>query len=197
MTIDVAPRTLDPLARTQQEEEIIAACPLQAGPVHTTLRDLALSVEWSDLRVLELASTGWAIILGHKRRHEPLRAVLPLPLHTTALRPSSLRAIFQALEALSDDDIPHALPDFAPSVEELQERAQRGKQVSQTDGTRNVGLPDPTDGEENTPPAHGPEVINKSLDRDMIYVAIVTTDSTVVYYKLTKGIKKPADIPDE
>lgn len=35
------------------------------------------------------------------------------------------------------------------------------------------------------------------LDKEMIYMGIVTTDSTVVYYKLTKGIKKPADIPDE
>ena len=35
------------------------------------------------------------------------------------------------------------------------------------------------------------------LDKEMIYMGIVTSDSTVVYYKLTKGIKKPADIPDE
>ena len=35
------------------------------------------------------------------------------------------------------------------------------------------------------------------LDKEMIYMGIVTTDSTVVYYKLTKGIKKPADVPDE
>ena len=35
------------------------------------------------------------------------------------------------------------------------------------------------------------------LDKEMIYMGIVTSDSTVVYYKLTKGIRKPADIPDE
>lgn len=38
---------------------------------------------------------------------------------------------------------------------------------------------------------------NTDIDRETIYLAIVTTDSTVVYYKLSKGIKKPADIPDE
>jgi len=41
------------------------------------------------------------------------------------------------------------------------------------------------------------EEVNNELDREMIYIAIVTSDSTVVYYKLSKGIKKPADIPDE
>lgn len=35
------------------------------------------------------------------------------------------------------------------------------------------------------------------LDTEMIYLGIVTTDSTIVYYKLSKGIKKPADVPDE
>lgn len=39
--------------------------------------------------------------------------------------------------------------------------------------------------------------VNESIDRETIYLAIVTSDSTVVYYKLSKGIKKPADIPDE
>lgn len=39
--------------------------------------------------------------------------------------------------------------------------------------------------------------VRVDLDRDLIYMAIVTSDSTVVYYKLAKGIRKPADIPDE
>ncbi len=38
---------------------------------------------------------------------------------------------------------------------------------------------------------------NREIDKDMIYMAITNPDSTVVYYKLTRGIKKPADIPDE
>ena len=45
--------------------------------------------------------------------------------------------------------------------------------------------------------ANQAEKVDTSLDRSMIYVSIVTADSTVVYYKLTRGIKKPADIPDE
>jgi hypothetical protein len=36
-----------------------------------------------------------------------------------------------------------------------------------------------------------------AFDTDTLYLAISTTDSSVVYYKLSKGIKKPADIPDE
>lgn len=52
------------------------------------------------------------------------------------------------------------------------------------------------------PPAGEDEVIpelekNEEIDKEMIYMGIATSDSTVVYYKLTKGIKKPADIPDE
>lgn len=35
------------------------------------------------------------------------------------------------------------------------------------------------------------------IDREAIYISIVTPDSSVVYYRLTKDIKKPADIPDE
>jgi hypothetical protein len=42
--------------------------PLQRGPAATALRDLALAVGWSDLRVLELAGTQWAVIVGHKRK---------------------------------------------------------------------------------------------------------------------------------
>lgn len=38
---------------------------------------------------------------------------------------------------------------------------------------------------------------NNEIDKEMIYMAIVTSDSTVVYYRLSRGIKKPADIPDE
>lgn len=38
---------------------------------------------------------------------------------------------------------------------------------------------------------------SEEIEKETIYMGIVTTDSTVVYYKLTKGIKKPADIPDE
>jgi hypothetical protein len=43
----------------------------------------------------------------------------------------------------------------------------------------------------------GPSDSKPELDKETIYLAIVSTDSTVVYYKLSKGIKKPADVPDE
>jgi hypothetical protein len=37
----------------------------------------------------------------------------------------------------------------------------------------------------------------QTLDKETIYISIATPDSSVVYYKLTKGIKKPQDVPDE
>jgi hypothetical protein len=63
--------------------DLIVACPLQAGPLYTTFKDLSLceypeasnttyadsvAVEWRDLRVLELPGTGWCAIIGHKRQ---------------------------------------------------------------------------------------------------------------------------------
>lgn len=64
--------------------QVIAACPLQAGPLYTAFKDLSLcksastptltlvgadtsAVEWKDLCVLELPGTGWCAIIGHKR----------------------------------------------------------------------------------------------------------------------------------
>lgn len=35
------------------------------------------------------------------------------------------------------------------------------------------------------------------FDPDTLYTAIVCADSTVVYYKLSRDIRKPHDIPDE
>jgi hypothetical protein len=52
---------------------------------------------------------------------------------------------------------------------------------------KNTDKPAPTD---TLPQVH-------EFDPDTLYVAIGTTDSTVVYYKLSRGIKKPHDIPDE
>lgn len=111
-------------------------------------------------------------------RQDPLRVVLPLPLHTTALKPSSLKIIFAALDKFDLSDFPEPLPPLVPSIATL--RRQIGKDDADAE---------PQDGAEQD--------VNETLDRDMLYMAIVTTDSTVVYYKLNKGIKKPADIPDE
>ena len=109
------------MIKSRHEEEIISACPLQAGPLHTTLRDLALckfarcsyrtivpcemtrgmelkrliAVEWHDLRVLELEGTGWAIILGHKRREVSLCLSPPL----VPKRPSRISMIRLSLSS--------------------------------------------------------------------------------------------------
>lgn len=37
----------------------------------------------------------------------------------------------------------------------------------------------------------------QEVDKESIYISIVTPDSSTVYYRLTKGIKKPSDVPDE
>ncbi|KAL7425274.1 hypothetical protein Q5752_000962 [Cryptotrichosporon argae] len=191
---------------------LLAACSQQAGPLLTAYRDLALSVGWHDLRALVLPGTEWAVILGHKRRDDPLRPILPLPLHTTALRPSSLRAIFAALSALAEDaeTVPPALPALAPSVEELRARpAARAEGAHDAQGMQ--GVQHEADGAvrvDATQPASitardptgdpgMPMPPTPALDADTLYLAIATPDSTVVYYKLARGIRKPTDIPDE
>jgi hypothetical protein len=142
---------------------------------------------------------------------DPLRAVLPLPLHTTALKPSSLKAIFEALSSLDADALPPALPPFAPAVEDLEkelaakrqtakELTIREKEASGTaeEGTSEESWERVTGAESLAEGVEGAEGENNTeLERDMIYVAITTSDSTVVYYRLSKGIRKPADIPDE
>ncbi|GMK56339.1 hypothetical protein CspeluHIS016_0301790 [Cutaneotrichosporon spelunceum] len=161
--------------------------PLQRGPAATALRDLALAVGWCDLRVLELEGTQWAVLVGHKRKEDPLRAVLPLPLHTDALLPSELNAIFTALAKLSVDDLPPVLPDFAPSVDSLRKAYAKTAGTGVEEGT----LEAVTEEKES-------EAEDKAeFDRDTLYTAIMCADSTVVYYKLSRGIRKPHDIPDE
>lgn len=46
--------------------------PLQAGPLYTAYKDLALAVEWQDLRIVPLKGTEWVCIVGHKRREVSL-----------------------------------------------------------------------------------------------------------------------------
>lgn len=176
---------------------MIAACPLQAGPIFTTFKDLSLcgffqrvdvtkltdvAIEWKDLCVLELPGTGWCAIVGHKRQEDLLRAVVPLPLHTSSLKPSNLKSIFSALSTLTQSDLPQPIPALIPDITSLRRDL----------ATRRGHDPPPvTETESETVPT------NQDIDKEMIYMGIVTSDSTVVYYKLTKGIKKPADIPDE
>jgi hypothetical protein len=78
-------------------------------------------------------------------------------------------------------DLPEPIPVLAPDIATLR------REVATTKGEEIPEEKDEVDGS-----GTGTE-----LDKEMIYMGIVTSDSTVVYYKLTKGIKKPADIPDE
>ncbi|WWD21510.1 hypothetical protein CI109_105996 [Kwoniella shandongensis] len=178
---------------------VLEKYPLQAGPLLNSLYDISLSVGWIDLRVMPLEGPGegWVVLLGHKRKEDPIRAVLPLPLHTTSLHPSSLKSIFASLSSLTEDTLPPTIPPFAPSMDELrnqlgqkssQPQAQAQAQAQTDDQSQSTSVDDITkeDGETKI-----------TLDMETLYLAITTQDSTVVYYKLSKGIKKPADVPDE
>jgi hypothetical protein len=116
---------------------------------------------------------------------DALRAVVPLPLHTTELRPSSLKAIFSSLSSLTIGNLPEPIPLLAPDIATLRRQVTESK-----------GLEAPIE-EEDEAKVNSDSSTGSELDKEMIYMGIVTSDSTVVYYKLTKGIKKPADIPDE
>lgn len=139
-------------------------------------------------------------------QQDNLRAVLPLPLHTTALKPSSLSSIFSALSTLDISSIP-ALPPLAPTLDSLRKELaiRRGDQLeSEPDSANRDGVSGSAPGNEvqseslkRTEDEEKTTQMQAELDTEMLYMAIVATDSTVVYYKLTKGIKKPADIPDE
>jgi hypothetical protein len=126
---------------------------------------------------------------------DPLRAVLPLPLHTTSLRPSSLRQIFSAISTLSPSSLPPVVPAPAPSLQELRKRL---------DGDTPTSALTDADAGADAGEDRSSDIVTEALaeganafDTDTLYLAISTTDSSVVYYKLSKGIKKPADIPDE
>jgi hypothetical protein len=75
---------------------------------------------------------------------------------------------------------------LAPSIQELQATLGRKEPLSPTTES---GVIEQSSEE--------PEQANEEIDPETIYMAIATTDSTVVYYRLSRGIKKPADIPDE
>ena len=105
-----------------------------------------------------------------------------MPLHSTSLKPSSLKAIFSSLSSLTISDLPEPIPLLAPDIATLR------REVALKKGQ---DIPEEEEQEKETVKT------DVELDKEMIYMGIVTTDSTVVYYKLTKGIKKPADVPDE
>ncbi|WVQ69283.1 uncharacterized protein L199_007500 [Kwoniella botswanensis] len=152
--------------------------PIQASALLTTIYDLTLSVGWTDTRLLELG--GWVALIGHKTKSDPLRAVIPLPIHTTSLKPSSLKSIFNALSSLSLENLPEPFEKLAPTMDDLK------LTIHQQSSTNEIPDDQTVQAEEGS-----------ILDQETIYTSIVTPDSTVVYYKISKGIKKPNDIPDE
>ncbi|KAK6903710.1 hypothetical protein I204_02669 [Kwoniella mangroviensis CBS 8886] len=152
--------------------------PIQAGALLTTIYDLTLSVGWIDTRLTDLG--GWVALIGHKTKSDPLRAVIPLPIHTTSLKPSSLKSIFNALSSLSLENLPQPSEKLAPTMDDL-------KLTIQEQSGTNHNVNDQTIQAEE----------GSILDQETIYTSIVTPDSTVVYYKISRGIKKPNDIPDE
>ncbi|WWC59489.1 uncharacterized protein I303_102045 [Kwoniella dejecticola CBS 10117] len=169
--------------------------PIQAGALLTTIYDLTLSVGWTDTRISELG--GWVVLIGHKNKADPLRAVVPLPIHTTSLKPSSLKAIFSALKSTSLADVPGPFEKLAPTMDDLKAQIVQDQHPAKDievstqpqDSTDDQSMP--------TEDADQDDEAKIDLDKETIYTSIVTPDSTVVYYKISKGIKKPSDIPDE
>lgn len=147
---------------------------------------LSAAHQWKDVRILALKKEGWVVLFGRKAltvsffgtcqlsqtqyaRQDPIRLILPLAINTNSLTPAALKAIFSALDGMEVN----TLPDTLPPIVEVPE----------------AGLI--TDQAEEEEPAEA------TLDKETIYISIATPDSSVVYYKLSKGIKKPQDVPDE
>lgn len=107
--------------------------------------------------------------------------VLPLHFHANDLTPRALKTIYKQLNRLKLEDLPPVLPSPLP-VSEIDQLAH--------------DVPEEDDGEEEEGAIEG-IADHDILDLKTIYISIVTPDSSVVYYKLTQGIKKPDDIPDE
>lgn len=107
--------------------------------------------------------------------------VMPLHFHANNLTPRALKAIYKQLNRLTLEDLPPVLPSPLPVSE-----------IAQTEND----IPEEDDGEQEEGAVEG-TAEHDILDLKTIYISIVTPDSSVVYYKLTQGIKKPDDIPDE
>lgn len=103
--------------------------------------------------------------------------------------PSELHAIFRSLLTLDAASLPEPIPELAPSVEAL--RGEYARRTGQEPGLGDVEEAPEDDKEDKE--GEG----NVEFDPDTLYVAIGAADSTVVYYKLSRGIRKPHDIPDE
>lgn len=138
--------------------------------------------------------------------------MIPLPLHTKSLKPSSLASIFSSISTLGVADLPKPIPALVPDLEDLRRdlAIRRGHDPPSSDQPTDSHAADIADEseekgetkEDDETKQKGGEVEHnekggEEIEKETIYMGIVTSDSTVVYYKLTQGIKKPADIPDE
>lgn len=117
--------------------------------------------------------------------------------------------IFKALEGLDIGSLPDDVPDIAGRVEDLRQEYEKRMEVRDSkDGERVDALKE--EEEEHAREEEESEVkkevvedevkteeVRDRIDAETIYVAIGSSDSTIVYYKLSKGIRKPHDIPDE
>lgn len=124
--------------------------------------------------------------------------------------------MFEELAKLKVEDLPENVPLLAKSVEVLRgeyarrkgldEKAERIEQVEGADPNTgeagDEGSEEQADAREDAAEDSSqtqPDAVSTvpTLDAETIYVAIGSPDSTIVYYKLSKGIRKPHDIPDE
>jgi hypothetical protein len=115
-----------------------------------------------------------------ERWQHPIRVIISIPIETDALTPSRLKSTFAAISSLTDDSLPPPIP--FPLA-----------RVAKTDGQ----LVDTSEGAVAPEPSNEEKERAGTLDKETIYISIATPDSSVVYYKLSKGIKKPHDVPDE
>jgi hypothetical protein len=160
--------------------------------------------QWYTLRLHNLQAAGWAVLFGQKSMdvsglgalqavaalldhplnvtlQHPIRMILPIPLNSDSLTPAHLKVLYSELDMMNKNDLPNPLPSPLAQVS----NKDREGADSMLEGATPIG---PND-EEKAQAGH--------LDKESFYISMVTPDSSVVYYKLSKGIKKPHDVPDE
>jgi len=129
-----------------------------------------------------LQNAGWAVLFGQKSVEHPIRMILPVVLDTDVLTPARLKVLYRELELIDENELP---PPVSSPLASIINKDSADVANSMYEGAAPVG---PND-EERAQAGH--------LDRETFYISIATPDSSVVYYKLSKGIKKPHDVPDE
>jgi len=173
--------TMDKEAAQNQLRQLAALHPLQAGSLYTTFTDLMLSQQWYTLRLHNLQAAGWVVLFGQKSVDHPIRMVLPMASDSQALTPARLKVLYHELGLIDEDRLPPLVPS---SLADAISKDGYVKQAMQDPAT-SMEASD----EEKAQAGH--------LDKESFYLSMATPDSSVVYYKLSKGINKPHDVPDE